>query len=291
VSLLGVIAILGALVTCYWAVIRHRRGTWRRKERVQFVVSVVGWGVLWFATASSFATDGMTYLPDHMIGHVLVMFLVPVALISGGVSRQWWWVVPVNERRRVLRWWYRTRRWHAPKWLKHPLVGALALNGVMVASHTPAVFNYFMSTDQKMELLMEPAFLLSGLWFFHFLVVSYPRRLTTRLRYQFALVVTTMFEMFIMAMAMSIFTKTAWYTMAGMAGMTSSNSSASMLAVMSGFDFHNQQLAAGILWICGDFWAVPLLVLIIRRVMSRDGSLLAALERYAPVVSVSSVAP
>jgi hypothetical protein len=49
--------------------------------------------------------------------------------------------------------------------------------------------------------------------------------------------------------------------------------------------FHQQQLAAAILWICGDFWAVPLLVMIARRVVSRDGSLLAALERQSSRLS------
>ena len=72
--------------------------------------------------------------------------------------------------------------------------------------------------------------------------------------------------MLILAMSMSIFTKTAWYQMSDAMGpMTMS--------------FSSQQLAAAILWICGDFWGVPLVVVIFRRLIDRDGSLLAALDR------------
>jgi hypothetical protein len=83
-------------------------------------------------------------------------------------------------------------------------------------------------------------------------------------------------------MSMSIFTKTSWYDvmvpghgMPYMPGMATTVSAA----------FHQQQLAAAILWICGDFWAVPLLVVIARRVVTRDGSLFAALDRQSSRLS------
>ena len=75
-----------------------------------------------------------------------------------------------------------------------------------------------------------------------------------------------MAEMLIMAMSMSIFTKSPWYQMGGAMGPMN-------------MSFASQQLAAAILWICGDFWGVPLIVVIFRRLIDRDGSLLAALDR------------
>jgi hypothetical protein len=84
------------------------------------------------------------------------------------------------------------------------------------------------------------------------------------------MLVVTMAEMFILAMSMSIFTKASWYAM----GM-------GMRAEVGRIAFHDQQLGAAILWVCGDFWAVPLVVLVIRRVAARDGSVLGSVERYA----------
>jgi hypothetical protein len=95
-------------------------------------------------------------------------------------------------------------------------------------------------------------------------------------------VVATMFEMLILAMSMSIFTKASWYDvmtpghgMPYMPGMARTVSAA----------FHQQQLAAGILWICGDFWAVPILVMIARQLARRDGSLFAVLDRQTSRLS------
>jgi hypothetical protein len=102
------------------------------------------------------------------------------------------------------------------------------------------------------------------------------------LNQQLVMVVATMFEMLILAMSMSIFTQASWYDvmtpghgMPFMPGMARTVSAA----------FHQQQLAAGILWICGDFWAVPILVMIARRLIHRDGSLFAVLERHSSRLS------
>ncbi len=282
---LGIVAILGAILSmlAYGA----RKGHSSR-SKIQFVVALATWGLLWFATGSTFARDGMMNLPDHMVGHVIVMFVVPMGLVGSASGRSFWWVMSASSRRRLLRWWYIGRRRHVSTLLANPIVAALVLNIVMVSAHLPVVFDWVMERTWVMDWVMEPAFLLSGLFFFHYLVPAVPRKIRVRLRLQLLMVVVTMLEMLVMAMSMSIFTKAAWYSvMYGqprpMAGMTMTGP---VITVAQAF--HQQQLAAAILWICGDFWAVPCLVLITRRLITRDGSLFAALEGQSARLSGSA---
>ena len=261
-----------------------RKGGTSMRSRAQFALALLGCGALWFATASSFAARGMNNLVIHMIGHVLVMFLVPMTFILSAAGRNLLWVLPVNFRRRVMRWFFITRRWHLPKGAIGPVFGAVVLNAVMVCAHLSSPFNFAMQHRWAMDWIMEPAFLLSGLLFFHFILTAPPRKNRGKLRLELFMILSTMLEMLVMAMAMSIFTKSAWYS-----SMVMNSSMPSMpgMAMTTSAAFHDQQLAAAILWICGDFWAVPCLVLIIRRLIQRDGSLLAALDRQTSRLSTS----
>jgi cytochrome c oxidase assembly factor CtaG len=276
---LGVTAILGAILSM---LAYSRRPTKNLRVDLQFAVALATWGLLWFATGSNFAREGMMSLPIHMICHILVMFIVPIGIVGSSFIRSLWWILDAPTRRRMLRWWYLERTWRAPKWLFHPLTAALVLNVVMVSAHVPVVFDFVMGRTWAMEWLMEPAFLFSGLFFFHFLIPSPPRKNHVKIRYQFAMVLSTVFEMFFLAMAMSIFTSTSWYNV-----MTPGHGMAFMpgMARTAAAAFSQQRLAAGILWICGDFWAGPIIILIIHRAIERDGSLFKALERQSSRLS------
>ncbi len=276
---LGVVAIIGAALSIISFL---RRPSRRQRTQLQFIVSIFSWTSLWFATASSFASSGMTNLTSHMIGHVIVMFLVPIGLILSGTARSWWWLLPVDSRRKVLRWWNVDRDVRVPKFFFNPISAALVLNAVMVASHIPSVFDASMEHQWGMDYLLEPSFLLSGLFFFHFIVSSSPRKNKVGIRLQLFMVLSTMLEMLVMAMSLSIFSNSAWYAvMKPMAGMTNMNMAGMTMPATTLLEaFHQQQLAAGVLWVCGDFWAVPCLILIIRRLANRNGgSLFNALNR------------
>ena len=276
---LGVVAIIGAALSIISFL---RRPSRRQRTQLQFIVSIFSWTSLWFATASSFASSGMTNLTSHMIGHVIVMFLVPIGLILSGTARSWWWLLPVDSRRKVLRWWNVDRDVRVPKFFFNPISAALFLNVVMVTSHIPAVFDASMEHQWGMDYLLEPSFLLSGLFFFHFIVSSSPRKNKVGIRLQLFMILSTMLEMLVMAMSLSIFSNSAWYAvMKPMAGMTNMNMAGMTMPATTLLEaFHQQQLAAGVLWVCGDFWAVPCLILIIRRLANRNGgSLFNALNR------------
>lgn len=233
---------LPLLVAGLWGVWRLAKSEEATGRRLWLFAATVMLALSAMPPCTSWAAKS---LPNHMVSHIVLMFFIPIGLVLSGE------VPPLTKR-------------------VHPLIPILVLNVAMVAMHLPAVFDRTMSSDVLRTLVVEPLFVGTGVWFFTVVLAPTSHARAIKLRWQLIGVISTTVVMFVLAMSMSIFTKTAWYSsMASMPGMT-----------MPG-DFHSQQLAAAILWICGDIWAVPIFVWLIRQVAKRDGSLLASLDRYA----------
>ena len=242
----------------------------RRRTRRRSLLLYAGLLVLVLMASGPFDRWAMTYLSVHMVLHVVEMFYVPPLLVLGAPLIPLLFALPSADRRGLLRAYHRapTLAWlrHAVRWVTGPVAAIVIFNGVMVLWHVPAVFNWASWHDWAMNWLMAPSFVISGILFWRVILPSHPSPPKGTTRLQVAAIVITAFEMLILAMALSIFTKTPWYTMnIAMEGYASA--------------LRDQHWAAGILWVCGDFWAVPALVYVTYRAVRRDGGLAASIER------------
>jgi putative membrane protein len=269
IGLVAVVVGIGHEMGLRWLAVRqipeHRRITRRRSWA--FYAGLAG---LILVVSGPLERWSMAWLSIHMALHVLEMFYLPPLLIIGAPWVPLLFAIPVDQRRRLLRSYYHSpwtaglRRLRAA--LTNPVVAVILFNGVMVVWHLPVVFDWAASRNWVMDWVMAPSFLVAGLLFWRIILPSHPWGPRGSSRIQIAAIVVTAFEMLILAMAMAIFTKAPWY---------------SMNVLMDGpaAALRDQRYAAGILWICGDFWAIPALVFVGFRVHGREGGLSASLER------------
>jgi putative membrane protein len=243
----------------------HRRRT--RRRSIVFYAGMLGAALV---ASSPLERWAMPWLSVHMILHVVEMFYLPPLLIVGAAWVPLLFAFPVEQRRRILSDYYRapSLRWlrSATSIFTNPIFAIVAFNGVMLFWHLPAVYDWAAWHDWSMGWLMTPSFLIVGYLFWRVFLGSHPAPPRGSTRLQLIAIVTTAFVMLVLAMAMAIFTKDPWY---------------SMNVIMDGSTaaLRDQRFAAGILWVCGDFWVVPALVLVLYRLSNREGGVLGSLER------------
>ena len=213
----------------------------------------------------------MDHLTAHMLIHIVEMFYLPCMLVVCAPGLPAIFALPLGARRRYLRWWHRG----GGKFLKRslgrlvvaPLFAIAAFNGVMVLWHIPRIFNVAMWHPVVHTWIMTPSFIIAGYLFWRVILRSGPWAPRGSTRVQLLEVVVTAAEMLVLAMAMSIFSHISWYSM-------------NIAMLGSRAAWQDQQLAAGVLWICGDLWVVPTMYVIIRRLISTSGGVSEAFERF-----------
>jgi putative membrane protein len=250
---------------------RRSRPERTRQRRLRSLWFYAGLAVLLIAVESPVDYWADDYFFVHMVQHLLLMFAAPTLIVAGAPWQPLLDGLPGRAGRSatagVLRGgWSRPLR-AVGGFLLRPWVAVAAFNVVMLAWHVPALFDLSQNNQAVHIWLMHASFFAVGVLFWLQFIPSPPLRMRMPPVSQAAALVATNVVMWILAMSMSFLSQVSWYPVYDhLRGVTLP-------------PFADQQIGAGILWVCGDFWAIPCLIVVVRRIISQDGSVGSALDR------------
>jgi putative membrane protein len=250
---------------------RRSRPERTRQRRLRSLAFYGGLAVLLIAVESPIDFWADDYFFVHMIQHLLLMFAAPTLVVAGAPWQPLLDGLPGRAGRSITAGVMRGS-WSRPLravggWLLRPWVAVALFNVAMLAWHVPALFDLAENNQAVHIWLMHSTFFIAGVLFWLQFIPSPPFRMRMPPVSQAMAIVGTNVIMWILAMSMSLLSRGSWYAVYNhLPGVT--------LAPIA-----DQQIGAGILWVCGDFWAIPCLIVVIRRIIAEDGSVGSAVDR------------
>lgn len=238
-------------------------------QRNQAALYYAGLGLLLISVISPIDYWSDVYFSIHMIQHLLIMFAAPILVVAGAPWLPYARVLPRRARLGAGRGLQRTRGWWrgglAQK-VWNPWVVIVLFNFIMVLWHVPGPFDL---ADRNLAVhiwLMHGSLFVAGVLFWREIIGSYPMRPRLNAWQRIGAIVGTNIVMWFLAIALGMLASKPWY--APYAQL--SGTALSPLA--------DQRIGAGLLWICGDFWAWPALSHIVRHDLLRERRARAAEE-------------
>lgn len=240
-------------------------------RRQKMWLSYAGIALVILSIVSPLQYWSMEYFWVHMIQHVTVMLAAPALYVAGAPAIPLLYAFPVGARRRLLRRIFVRPTRHPLRRLGavvvSPLFALVFFNAVMIVWMIPRVFNPVMGDPVLHIGLMLSTFFISGVLFWLQFIPSHPWQPTLTPFARVGALLLTNLVMTVIAMSLSFFASGPFYdignSMLGMAHMASMTpTTLSPLA--------DQQIGAAILWVCGDFWCLPALVMALRLVSKND---------------------
>ena len=253
-----------------WRLAKRSRPERTRQRRVRSLWFYAGLVVLLLAVESPIDYWADDYFFVHMIQHLLLMFAAPTLIVAGAPWQPLLDALPGRSGRSVTRG-VLTSGWSRPlralgSFALQPWVAVGLFNAVMIVWHLPGPYDLAERNQAVHIWLMHASFFAAGVVFWLQFIPSPPFRRRMPLLSQAGALIGTNVIMLGIAMALSIFASGSVYSVYDhVPGVTLPPPA-------------DQQLGAAILWVCGDFWALPTLIVVVRRMLSTEGSVSAALE-------------